>query len=89
MIGTPSTHYYQELATTLDFRVEQVEDEYEVVIFDKTMGSRERSPLRELFPDELTALIAGAEYVKRWRNYALHNYQSMCSFVPEHGCRDD
>jgi len=69
--------------------VVQIEDEFEVVVFDGTPGSKERTPLLELFPDELSALIAGAKYVKRWKQYALDNYQAMCNFGTETGCRDD
>lgn len=79
--GTPSLHYYEILSETLDYRVEPIEDEWTVAIFDGT-GSfpNVRYPMRETFATAAEAEEAGKGYVARWKVLALDNLRYLQGF---------
>lgn len=82
-VGTPSKHYFEILAETLDYRVEPIEeeDEWTVAIFDGT-GSfpNVRYPMGQTFASENEAEDAGKGYVARWKVLALDNLRILLDF---------
>jgi len=82
-VGTPSKHYFEILAETLDYRVEPIEeeDEWTVAIYDGTgTCPNVRYPLGQTFASAAEAGDAGMGYVARWKVIALDNLRILQGF---------